>query len=199
MRIYILSCLLFVVSIPRSFAQIEKINPSLKIKTFIYSLKDSNQLGLDVYTLKSADSTIKKPCVLFVFGGAFVGGHRNDSIYYKYFNSLTEHNYVVVSISYRLGLKGVKHVSKFNVNPLKHAVEMAVEDVYAATNWINTHAGELGIDTSKIILSGSSAGAITVLQSDYWKRNDNIIAAELPSNFQYAGVISFSGAIGRGG
>ncbi len=155
------------------------------MKTFIYSVKDSSQLGLDVYTLKGADSTIKKPCVLFIFGGAFVGGHRNDSIYNKYFNSLTEHNYVVVSISYRLGLKGVKHVSKFNVNPLKNAVEMAVEDVYDATNWINAHANELDIDTSKIILSGSSAGAITVLQSDYWKRNDDGISSELPANFQY--------------
>jgi len=130
-----------------------------------------------------------------VFGGAFVGGRRDDSVYYKYFNSLVEQHYIVISISYRLGLKGVKNISKFNVNPLRNAINMAVEDVYDATNWIIAHAAGIGIDTSKIILSGSSSGAITVLESEYKRRNDDSSSKRLPSSFQYAGVMAFSGAI----
>jgi hypothetical protein len=61
-------------------AQVEKISDSLEKQSFIYSVKDTNWLGLDVYTLKGFDSTKLKPAIIFVFGGAFVGGRRDDSM-----------------------------------------------------------------------------------------------------------------------
>ena len=176
-------------------SQIEKIHTSIDIRSFIYAKKDTSELGLDVYSLRTNDPAVKKPCVLFVFGGAFIGGRRDDSIYNNYFNSLAENGYLVAPISYRLGLRGVQHLSKFNIQPLKNAIDMAVSDVYDATNWLIAHSNELGIDTARIILSGSSSGAITVLESDYKKRNDDSAANKLPEHFQYAGVIAFSGAI----
>jgi len=177
------------------FCQTEQISSSIDKQSFIYAVKDTNQLGLDVYTLRGSDSILKKPTILFVFGGAFIAGRRDDTLYNRYFNSLVEHNYNVVSISYRLGMKGVKNVSKFNIAPLRNAIDMAVEDVYDATNWIIDHAGQFGVDDSKIILSGSSSGAITVLNADYDRRNDHLISNKLPGNFEYAGVVSFSGAV----
>jgi predicted esterase len=178
-----------------SIGQIVGINPSIEKQSFIYAVKDSSHLGLDIYTQKGADSSLKKPCILFVFGGAFITGHRDDSVYNRYFNTLVEHNYTVVSISYRLGMRGVRHVSKFNTKPLSNAINMAVEDLYDATNWVIEHAGSFGIDTSKIILSGSSSGAITILQSEYDRINKNPLSKNLPPAFEYAGTISFSGAI----
>lgn len=176
-------------------SQAEKIHPSIEKQSFIYSVKDSNQLGLDIYRPYNADSINKKPCIIFIFGGAFVTGQRDDSLYNHYFNSLVEHGYDVVSISYRLGLRGVHHVSKFNIAPLRKAVNMAVEDLYDATNWVITHANQFGVDTSKIILSGSSSGAITALTADFQRRNEKPAAHLLPAGFEYAGVISFAGAI----
>jgi predicted esterase len=163
--------------------------------TFIYAVKDSVGLGLDVYRKADFTGDSARPCVIFVFGGAFVGGHRDDSIYQPYFHSLAEHNYTVLSISYRLGLKGVSHLSKFNTAPLRRAIDMAVEDTYDATAWSIAHAGLLGIDTTRIILCGSSSGAITVLEADFYKRNYKPIAHALPANFEYAGILAFSGAI----
>jgi hypothetical protein len=171
------------------------ISPLISKKTFLYAVKGNDSLGLDIYTLKTADSTSKKPCIIFVFGGAFVTGHRDDSVYNTYFNALVQNNYIVVSISYRLGLKGVRHVSKFNIRPLKNAVDMAVDDLFDATNWVVTHSQTLGVDTSTVLLSGSSSGAITVLTSEFERKNEYPAAAKLPAGFQYAGVISFSGAI----
>jgi hypothetical protein len=192
----IIVCLLSVMSFSQeALPQTEKINPSIRKESFIYAVKDSNQLGLDIYTLKDNDSNFKKPCIVFAFGGAFIGGHRDDSVYNTYFNNLVENKYVVVSISYRLGLKGVKHLSKFNIAPLKNAVDMAVADAYDATNWVITHAIAFGIDTSKIILSGSSSGAITVLGAEFGRRNESTASNILPAGFEYAGVISFSGAV----
>ena len=173
----------------------QEISPQITRRTFTYSIKGNDSLGLDVYTLNNADTPAKKPCIIFVFGGAFVTGHRDDSIYNGYFNALVQNKYIVISISYRLGLKGVRNVSKFNIKPLKNAVDMAVDDTYDATNWVVTHSQILGVDTSRILLSGSSSGAITVLTAEFERKNEYPEAAKLPPGFQYAGVISFSGAI----
>ncbi len=161
-------------------------------KTFTYAVKDSSELALDVY---SQPSDSARPAVIFVFGGAFIRGRRDDTSYRRYFDSLASHNYAVLSITYRLGLKGVTHLSKLNIAPLRHAIDMAVEDVYDATAWTISHAASLGIDTARIILSGSSSGAITVLSAEFFKRNAKPIANRLSTGFQYAGVVAFSGAI----
>lgn len=169
------------------FAQVNK-------QTFEYAVKDTSSLYLDVYSARSTNG-IKTPCVLFVFGGAFVGGRRDDTNYIRYFNGLAEHGIKVVSISYRLGLKGVTDLSVFNTRPLKHAIDMAADDIYDATNWILQHTDSLQIDPQKIVLSGSSAGAVTVLQTEWMQCNGNSENQKLPVGFRYAGVISFSGAI----
>ncbi len=171
------------------------IDPGILKQTFVYAVKNDSSLALDVYRMKDADQAVKKPAIIFVFGGAFVTGRRDDTIYNAYFNYLTENNYMVISISYRLGLKGVQHVSKFNIKPLRNAVDMAVADVYDATKWVIGHADSLGVDTSTIILSGSSSGAITTLTAEFERKNEYAAAATLPAGFEYAGLITFSGAI----
>ncbi len=176
-------------------APLGKINPDINKQSFVYAVKDTSSLALDVYSKPMDDSSGKKPCIIFVFGGAFVTGRRDDSLYNTYFNSLAENHYLVVSISYRLGMRGVKHVSKFNIKPLKNAVDMAVDDIYDATNWIISKAGSLGIDTSLILLSGSSSGAISVLTAEFERKNHYPASDKLPAGFQYAGLITFSGAI----
>ena len=178
-----------------SARHVDPINPSARKQSFTYAMKDSIPLGLDVYSTGERSTTRKKPCVLFVFGGAFMTGRRDDSLYNNYVNSLLEKDYVVISMSYRLGLKGVKNLSKFNITPLAKAIGMAVEDVYDATDWILDNADKLGIDSSRIILSGSSSGAITVLEADFNRRNSKPVAKKLPPAFNYAGIIAFSGAI----
>jgi Carboxylesterase family len=189
--ILILLCL----KCPPGICRAQTIQPDIEKQTFIYKQKDSLRLGLDLYRKQGQKTEVKKPCVIFVFGGAFIAGHRDDTIYNGYFDSLATHDYIVVSISYRLGLKGVRRMSKFDIAPLRKAIGMAVEDTYDATNWIISHAEQFGIDTSKIILSGSSSGAITVLEAEYDRINLADISNKLPENFQFAGVVSFAGAI----
>ncbi len=178
-----------------SLYKAEPVAPDIRKQSFSYAVKDTVNLGLDVYTKDDGQPQSKRPCVIFVFGGAFMAGRRDDSLYNRYFNSLVSHGYVLASVSYRLGLKGVRGLSPWHIAPLRKAIGMAVEDVYDATAWLIANATRLGIDTSKIILSGSSSGAITVLEAELGRRNDTKPAARLPENFEYAGVISFSGAI----
>lgn len=170
-----------------------KLDKEVIKTTVTYSVKDTVNLSMDIYSRESL--TVKKPCVLFVFGGGFITGKRDAPGYNDYFNTLVKNNYKVIAIDYRLGLKGVKKPSVLNTKPLREAIDTAVADLYSATAYLIAHAEELGIDTSLIIVSGSSAGAITALQADWDKRNNRKMAAVLPEDFQYKGVIAFAGGI----
>ena len=81
------------------------------------------------------------------------------------------------------------------MNVLDKAIHMAVEDLFSATEFIIDNADELGVDPSEIVICGSSAGAISVMQAEYEICNRTSWAASLPEDFRYAGVMSFSGAI----
>lgn len=162
-------------------------------RTVVFATRDTQQLRMDIYP--SEKNQEKNPCIVFVFGGGFLMGERDAKTYSSYFKFLSENGFTVASIDYRLGLKGAAKVpSLFNRKPLINAINMAVEDFYSATDYLLKHAGELHLDTSQIIASGSSAGAITVLTGDYRKRNGYDKGA-LPPHFQYAGIISFAGAV----
>ncbi len=177
-----------------SFAQSSSLSlPGNCVKeTFIYATKDTNVLRLDKYALKN--NTTKQPCVFFLFGGSFRGGVRDNVAYFNYFNALVQKGYTVISIDYRLGMKNVKGFPK-DGSLLKRAVDMSVEDLYDATAFTVQHAKEWNVDTGKIIISGSSAGALAVLKAEYENDNQTELSKKLPANFRYAGVISFAGAI----
>ena len=167
--------------------------------TYLYVERDTCELYLDVYNpAKGSQTSINgktKPTVVFMFGGGFIRGTRDDESYNDWFKMLTQHGYRVVSIDYRLGLKGSNKVGIAQVNVLDKAIHMAVEDLFSATNFMIDNAESLGIDPSNIVISGSSAGAISVMQAEYEVCNRTSWASVLPAGFNYTGVMSFSGAI----
>ena len=167
--------------------------------TYMYTQRDTCSLYMDVYEpVKGKELTkdgLEKPTIIFMFGGGFIHGTRNDKSYSKWFNEMKNDGYRIVSIDYRLGLKGSKKVGVAQVNVLDKAIHMAVEDLFSATSFIIENADELGIDPDNIVISGSSAGAITVMQAEYEICNRTSWAKVLPEDFNYAGVMSFSGAI----
>lgn len=162
-------------------------------ETFLYAVKEGEELKLDLY--RNDSSAQPRPCLVFVFGGGFKDGKRDAALYKPYFTHFANRGYTVVSIDYRLGMKGEKAPGMLDYKPLLNAIHLAVEDLYSATNYLLEHAEKLHIDPSRIIISGSSAGAITVLQADYMKQDNYPLDGMLPAAFRYAGVISFAGGI----
>ena len=167
--------------------------------TYMYTQRDTCSLYMDVYEPQAGRNItpegLEKPTIIFMFGGGFISGTRNNESYHKWFKAMKEDGYRIVSIDYRLGLKGSKKVGIAQVNVLDKAIHMAVEDLFSATSFIIDNAEELGIDPSNIVISGSSAGAISVMQAEYEICNRTSWAKALPEDFNYAGVMSFSGAI----
>ena len=166
-------------------------------ETFAFVERDST-LYLDVW--HPAQPRPDSACVVAVFGGGFVIGERDDELQTKIANELTRRGYVVVSPDYRLGLKDstlvASHKGLTRLNDLFQVViDMAAEDVAAACSFVVEHARELGINTDRIVLTGCSAGAISVLQLDYCRANALPQASALPAGWKPAAVVPYSGAI----
>ncbi len=159
-----------------------------------FAVRDTCTLSMDIYF--PDDDKQKHPCVLFVYGGGFIQNNQKEISNRRFCRRLADAGFVAVATDYRLGLKGVKNTGLLTMaENLDKAVKLATEDLFSAVQYLVTYADEMCIDPSQIILAGSSAGAITVLQADYELCNRTALAAAMPSGFRFAGVISFSGAI----
>ncbi|MBP3763922.1 MAG: alpha/beta hydrolase [Bacteroidales bacterium] len=161
-------------------------------------VKRDSLLFLDVH--RPAVARADKACVVSVFGGGFVNGSRDDELQAEIAPLLTERGYTVVCIDYRLGLKDSAMVARnsglLHMQDLfQFCVDIAVEDCAAAVAWLVGHADDLDIDPEKIILTGSSAGAITVLMTDFCRANGMKQAAALPQGWRPAAVVPYAGAL----
>ena len=160
--------------------------------TYTFAEKDGQELKLDVYMPE--DSLNEHPCIVFAFGGGFKMGARDEASYQKFLTEMAENGIVGVSIDYRLGLKDKKIKNLIQLAKiLENSVNMAVEDMASAVEFVLKNAADLKVNTKQIMLSGSSAGAITALQTDYYLCNEKV--KNLPEDFRFAGVLSFAGAV----
>ena len=168
--------------------------------TYKVAQRDTCDLYMDVYDpVVIPGDTLDRPTILFVFGGGFIMGQRDDPWVLPWFKLLNENGYRVVSVDYRLGLKGIR--MRFDLFHLiqsadytKKAVDMGVEDVFASVRYLADHP-ELGVDMDNIVIAGSSAGAMISLSSELEACNRTVRAEILPAGFHFAGVMSFAGAI----
>ena len=169
--------------------------------TWLYAVKGTDSLYMDRYVAEASRET-NAPCLIFAFGGGFVGGERDNPAYVPYFEYFARKGYAVISIDYRLGLRetaGSRPDPADTPEALAErffaAVDMAVEDLYDATSFIVGQARAWGLDPSAVVASGSSAGAITVLQGEYERCTGSALSRRLPEGFRYAGIIAFAGAV----
>ena len=162
--------------------------------TIPYVQRDTGSLVMDVYI--PAAPAEKNPCLIYVYGGGFVDNNLRSSFSLELCRRFADAGYVTLAIDYRLGLKGVRFKNVLQMaGPVEDAVKMASEDLFSAVEYLLNHSEELKVDTSRVLLSGSSAGAITVLQTDYELCNRSSLASAMPEDFRFAGVISYSGAV----
>lgn len=170
-------------------------------ETYLYAQRDTCALYLDIHRPAAGTQTdfqgVQKPAILYIFGGGFKSGARNEGYLLKWFRVLNDNGYAVVSIDYRLGMKGYKMgkglagVAK-SVKQFKASQQIGVEDAFAAISFLEAHP-ELGIDVNNIVLSGNSAGAIISLACAHEIANGH--TEGLPEHFAPKGVISFAGGI----
>lgn len=166
-------------------------------RTLTYTHRGDREMLLDIYS--SNDSV--EPCLLYVFGGAFLAGSRAEEEVIEVYEYFAQRGWKVVAIDYRLGLLPLIEEPEVERSLLDFramlidAIDLATEDLVDATAFLVSNADTLGIDPTKIVTLGSSAGAITVCQAEWAICNHQPVAAVLPDGFNYAGVISMAGAV----
>lgn len=171
----------------------EEITDSVKMDTYTYAFKDNQSLDMDIFT-PALDNQVNRPLILYMHGGGFSGGARNEPGIHEFCKRLARHGYVAVTMSYRLTRAGT--ATGFGcdcpaVDKLNTFYE-AVEDIQDATFFLIKNRDKFGIDPHLIILSGSSAGAEAVLNAAYQPPSCYGLESGPVS---YAGVISMAGAI----
>ncbi len=111
---------------------------------------DDARQGLDFYG-PSSDAVGLAPVLLWVHGGGFVRGEK-ASVDHPY-------NAHVGRWAARSGMLGA--VMNYRLAP-GHPWPAGGEDVGAAIDWLRTHAAGFGGDPTRIVVAGTSAGAVHV-------------------------------------
>lgn len=116
-------------------------NPQIKTFEGVVYSKPSSERSLHVNVYRPNDS-IKYPALLMVHGGGWNSGDLNLQV--PMAQKIAEQGYVTIPVEYRLSPEAI--------------YPAAVYDLKAAIRWIRANADYYGIDTSKIAISGCSAG-----------------------------------------
>lgn len=120
-------------------------------------------LKLDFYE-PQGDTETERPLLIWVHGGSFIGGDKTDYDMEQFSERFAKKGYTCASINYRLGFFPID-----SANAVK-AVVRATQDLRAAIRFFykdKQTANNYKIDTNKIFIGGSSAGAITALHVGY--------------------------------
>jgi acetyl esterase len=134
----------------------------------IGELLDQQYLGSGVHTCldvffpqQAAEDSLRLPTVVWIHGGAWISGNKNDVA--NYLRILASYGFTTVGVDYSLA-----HTRRYPA-PVRQSA--------AALRYLERHAERLHIDTERIVLAGDSAGAqiaaqlaLVVADADYARK-----------------------------
>lgn len=110
------------------------------VPNVIYLTANNWDAKLDVYAPRNAAAPV--PTVIYIHGGGWIGGSKEGSVLNLV--PYLEMGWAAVNVEYRL--------ARVSLAPA------AVEDCRCALCWVYRHAKEYNFDTSKLVVTGHSAG-----------------------------------------
>jgi acetyl esterase/lipase len=148
--------------------------PQVHIKADIpFATPDSVPLTLDVYRPSGQPPERTYPTLVVIHGGGWKGGSPKDNGEFNRY--IAAQGYVVVALSYRLAPR--------------YRFPAQQQDVQAAISFITRHSADYGIDPTRIVLMGRSAGAHLAMLAAYHP------TAPSPNWPRFKAVISYYGPI----
>lgn len=129
----------------KNFPQIKPIYTAesedvLEVRNQVYKTLGNRKLRLDVFAPKGVESL--RPGIIMVHGGGWKSGDKELQI--PMAMALAEKGFVTAVVEYRLSPEA--------------QYPAGIHDVKEAIRWLKVHANEYGLDSSKMAISGSSAG-----------------------------------------
>ncbi len=119
-------------------------------------------LLMDIYEPEVTDSTWKRPALIAIHGGGFVLGDKSEMT--NLCREMAARGYVCFSINYRLVSDDPPGTDP---DQYTRTVFASVEDAANAVRWIEQRAAKYNVDTSRLFIGGSSAGAVSSMLLAY--------------------------------
>lgn len=116
-------------------------------------------LTLNIWTRELGEA--KKPVMVFIHGGGYIGGGANDPIYDGE-NFVKRHDIVFVSITYRCNVFGFIDLEELGGSEYSESNNLGMIDQIEALKWIKKNIGHFGGDENNITIFGESAGGSSV-------------------------------------
>ena len=141
-----------------------------------YLTANNFEAKLDVYA--RSDVTTPQPTMIWIHGGGWTGGNKEGATFSLL--PYMEMGWNVVNVEYRL--------AKVSLAPA------AVEDCLCALRWVMRNAKQYNFDTSKLVVSGSSAGGHLALTTAMIPASEGL-DRECPGNeeLKVAAVVDWFG------
>jgi acetyl esterase len=118
--------------------------PAETVKEFVYKKTPQGDLKILVHLPPDWKASDKRPAIVFFFGGGWTSGTVGQFLPQATY--LASRGMVTARADYRVK-------SRQGTTPRE-----CVEDAKSAVRWLRQKAGELGIDTARVVAAGGSAG-----------------------------------------
>ena len=102
-----------------------------------------------------------RPVMVYIHGGAFTLGSASDP-WYDGTSFAANHNIVVVSLNYRLGILGFAYLKNLAGEDATYTGNCGLLDQIAALQWVRGNIAAFGGDPDKVTVMGESAGAMSI-------------------------------------
>lgn len=126
----------------------------------------SDSLRMNIFK-PLGDTNTQRPLLVFVHGGGFYGGNRNqfDALCQWY----AQRGYVTATISYRLGFNKLlfDYPFTFDFHEIIRAIYRGMQDTRGAIRFLKSRAEQDSTDVNRIALVGGSAGGFIALAATY--------------------------------
>lgn len=146
---------------------INAVNDYRIVPNVTYSVANNYECKLDVYTKRTTPKPL--PTVVLIHGGGWVAGTKEGTLMMAL--PYLEMGLAVVNVEYRLATSSL--------------APAAVEDCRLAFRWVFKNAKQYGFDTTKIIVTGGSAGGHLALMTGMLDASDGF---DMPKDWDYSGV-----------
>lgn len=140
---------------------------------------NGRSLKLDLYLPDTENSPSLSPLVVWVHGGAWRAGSKDNVPVTGWLN----HGFAIASVDYRLSPE-----ARFPAQ---------VHDLKAAVRFLRVHAAEYGLDSDRFIIAGASAGGHLAALTGVTNGVDQLegsVGDQLESSADVQAIVSFYGA-----
>lgn len=152
--------------------------PAREVVTEVFARPDGAELRVDFYAARPvADGRKPAPCIVVIHGGGWDSGDRAQLAEWNH--RWAARGYAVASVSYRLAPKWIWPAQR--------------DDVLAVIAWLKIHADNLGLDPTRLVLLGRSAGGQLAAAVGYGAHDPairGVVSLYAPHDMRFAWSVS---------